>query len=74
MDEEFDSRFGFDIVGGLNLEEVRGVVNEEPYPVLDGPLMMQSKISLMASGSTRQCNCAVLRVSETLWQSLSSLV
>jgi len=23
MDEEFDSRFGFDIVGGLNLGEVR---------------------------------------------------
>ncbi len=35
VDEDFD-QFGFDIVGGLDLEEVRGVVDEEPHLVLGG--------------------------------------
>ncbi len=37
MDEEFDS-FGFNIVRGFNLEEVRGMVDQEPHLVLGGPV------------------------------------
>jgi hypothetical protein len=37
MDEKFDG-VRFDIVGGLNLEEVRGVVDKESHLILGGPV------------------------------------
>jgi hypothetical protein len=37
VDEEFD-RVRFNVIGGFDLEEVRGVVDEESLPILGGPV------------------------------------
>jgi len=37
MDEEFE-RFWFDIIGGLDLEEDRWVVDEESHPIFGSPV------------------------------------
>ena len=37
MDEEFE-RFWFDIIGGLDLEEARWVVDEESHPIFGSPV------------------------------------